>query len=124
MAAEQTHDRFSVELAHRAAVEEALLVELQEVRLELDRGEPELGLRAEDRDVGEVVEVEQLLELGDLALLDAVELEHLRGVDLDVQQRQDILDFAVVCIQVARQELFELFAWVINDYSLTGQSIA
>ena len=57
-------------------------------------------------------------------LFNSVEARNLFEVDLDVQQRHHVFDLAVVCIQVASQELFELFAWVINDYSLTDQSIA
>ena len=57
VAAEQAGDRLSMVLALRAPVEELLLVELEQVGLELDWGEAELGLRPEDRDVVEVVEV-------------------------------------------------------------------
>ena len=124
MAAKQTVHRISVVFALGAPVEEALLVELEEVGLDLDRREAERGVRSEDRDVCEVVEVEHLLELHDGPLVRSQELEDLFEVELYVQQREYIFDLAVVCIQIASQQLFELFAWVINDYSLTGQSIA
>jgi hypothetical protein len=117
--ADETECEQAVVVAERADGIEVVVVHVDEEWLDVFETEVELLVVL----VQQLVDAVVVTDRGGLFVPQQLVLINLSGY-LDVQSDQHIFDLAVVCIQIASQQLFELFAWVINDYSLTDQSIA